>query len=125
MMIDMFDRDRSGQINVQEFSSLFAYINQWKSLFESIDRDRSGFIEESELGQALQQMGYRFSQTFVQNVLNKYDGRTRKLTLDNFIVVSVQIKRLTDSFRSRDGEMRGQASMQYEDFIGLALGAHK
>jgi len=125
MMIDMFDRDRSGQINIQEFSSLFAYINQWKSLFESIDRDRSGFIEESELGQALQQMGYRFSQTFVQNVLNKYDGRTRKLTLDNFIVVSVQIKRLTDSFRSRDREMRGQATMQYEDFIGLALGAHK
>lgn len=125
MMIDMFDRDKSGQINMQEFASLFAYINQWKTLFESIDRDRSGFIEESELGQALQQMGYRFSPNFVQNVLNKYDGRTRKLTLDNFIVVSVQIKRLTDSFRSRDREMRGQATMQYEDFIGLALGAHK
>ena len=45
MMVDMFDRDRSGQINLQEFSSLFTYINQWKSLFESIDRDRSGFIE--------------------------------------------------------------------------------
>ena len=62
--------------------------------------------EHAELTQAFQQMGYRF-------------------TLDNFIVVCVNIKRLTDTFRSRDREMRGQAVMQYEDFIGLALGAHK
>ena len=125
MMVDMFDRDRTGQINIHEFSSLFSCINQWKSLFESIDRDRSGFIEHSELSQAFSQMGYRFTPTFVQNVLAKYDSRTRKLTLDNFIVVCVNIKRLTDSFRARDAEMRGQAVMQYEDFIGLALGAHK
>jgi len=125
MMIDMFDRDKTGQINVQEFSSLFSYINQWKGLFESIDRDRSGFIEQAEFSQALQQMGYRFTPTFVQNLLAKYDSRQKKLTLDNFIVASVNIKRLTDSFRTRDREMRGQATLQYEDFIGLAMGAHK
>jgi len=125
MMIDMFDRDKSGQINVQEFASLFSYINDWKGLFERIDRDRSGFIEQAELNQAFQQMGYRFTPTFIQNLLAKYDSRQRKLTLDNFIVASVNIKRLTDSFRSRDREMRGQATLQYEDFIGLAMGAHK
>merc|ERR1712213_15964 len=125
MMVDMFDRDKTGQINLQEFSSLFNYINQWKSLFESIDRDRSGFIEQAELTQAFNQMGYRFTPTFIQNVLSKYEPRTRRLTLDNFIVVCVNIKRLTDSFRARDAEMRGQAVLQYEDFIGLALGAHK
>lgn len=125
MMVDMFDRDKTGQINLQEFSSLFGYINQWKALFESIDRDRSGYIEHAELTQAFNQMGYRFTPTFIQNVLAKYDARTRRLTLDNFIVVCVNIKRLTDSFRTRDREMRGQAVLQYEDFIGLALGAHK
>jgi len=125
MMIDMFDQDKSGQINVQEFSRLFKYINDWKGLFESIDRDRSGYIEQAELSQAFQQMGYRFSPTFVQNLLAKFDSRTRRLTLDNFIVACVNIKRLTDSFRSRDREMRGQATLAYEDFIGLALGAHK
>jgi len=76
MMIDMFDRDKSGQINMQEFGALFAYINQWKGLFESIDRDRSGFIEQGEFSEALTKMGYRFSPTFVQNLLGKYDQRT-------------------------------------------------
>merc|ERR1712107_718868 len=75
-------------------------------MFEAIDKDRSGFIEEGELTQALTQMGYRFSPTFIQNLLLKYDQKTKRMTLDNFIVASVQIKRLTDSFRSRDREMQ-------------------
>lgn len=37
--------------------------------------------------------------TFHQNLLSKYDQKTKRMTLDNFIVASVQIKRLTDSFR--------------------------
>ena len=67
----------------------------------------------------------RFTPTFAQNLLSKYSPRDRRLTLDNFIVVSVQIKRLTDSFRTRDTAMNGTATMQYEDFVGLALGTHK
>jgi len=125
MMIEMYDTDKSGTINVNEFDKLFACINQWKAMFEGLDRDRSGRLEEGEVNQAFQQMGYRFSPTFVQNLLTKYDPRARRLTLDNFIVASVQIKRLTDSFRTRDREMRGQATMGYEDFVGLAMGAHK
>ena len=50
----MFDLDRSGSINVHEFGSLFKYINDWKGLFERIDRDRSGFIEDGEFRQGKQ-----------------------------------------------------------------------
>merc|ERR1711963_66826 len=124
MMIDMYDKDKTGTINISEFQQLFGSMNQWKAMFESYDKDRSGSIEQAELTQAFQQMGYRFTPTFVQNLLAKYDPRTRRLTLDNFIVACVQIQRLTTSFRNRDREMRGQATLAYEDFVGLALGAH-
>merc|ERR1711970_1586085 len=125
MMIDMFDANKSGTIDVSEFGQLFNFVNQWKGVFQGFDRDRSGSIELQELTQALQQMGYRFSQNFVNNVLARYDPKNRRLTLDNFIVVSFQLKRLTDSFKRRDSEMRGQAVMGYEDFVGLAMGAHQ
>jgi Ca2+-binding EF-hand superfamily protein len=49
----MFDRDRKGTINQQEFGALFNYINQWKATFEAIDRDKSGFIEHTELMQGI------------------------------------------------------------------------
>ena len=125
MMIDLFDANKSGTIDVNEFVQLFNYINQWKGVFEGFDKDRSGSIDLNEFSQALQQMQYSFSQTFVQNILTKYDPKTRRLTLDNFIVVCFSLKRLTDSFKRRDREMRGQAMMGYEDFVGLALGAHQ
>jgi len=125
MMIELYDANMSGTIDVNEFEKLFNYINQWKAMYEALDKDRSGKLDQEEVNQAFQQMGYRFTPTFVQNLLTKYDPKGRKLTLDNFIVASVQVKRLTDSFRTRDREMRGQATMGYEDFVGLAMGAHK
>merc|ERR1712128_379731 len=109
MMIDLFDANKSGTIDVNEFVQLFNYINQWKGIFQGFDKDRSGSIDLNEFSQALQQMGYRFSQTFSQNILTKYDPRTQRLTLDNFMVVCFSLKRLTDSFKRRDREMRGQA----------------
>lgn len=125
MMIDMYDRSGSGTIDFNDFQQLFSSINQWKAVFEGYDTDKSGSIEQAELMQAFQQMGYRFSPVFVQNLLARYDARTRRLTLDNFIVASVQIKRLTDGFRTRDHAMQGQATLQYEDFVGLAMGVHQ
>ena len=65
-------------------------------------------IGDFDMISAFAQMGYRFSPTFTQNLLNKYDPKTKRLTLDNFIVSCVQIKRLTDSFRTRDQEMKGE-----------------
>jgi len=125
MMIEMFDRNLTGTIDIQEFGQLFQYINQMKGMFEGFDKDRTGTIDQGEFTQALQQMQYRFTPTFTQNLVAKYNPRGRRLTLDNFIILSTQIKRLTDSFRTRDREMRGQVTLAYEDFIGLAIGAHK
>merc|ERR1711899_634956 len=49
MMIDMYDKDKKGTINIHEFGGLFSYINKWKATFESVDKDRSGYIEQAEL----------------------------------------------------------------------------
>jgi Ca2+-binding EF-hand superfamily protein len=47
----MFDRDRSGTIELAEFQQLWDYIVQWKGVFDGYDRDRSGYIEHQELSQ--------------------------------------------------------------------------
>ena len=49
LMIGMFDRDRSGTINFQEFGALWKYVQDWQTTFKSYDRDNSGSIDKREL----------------------------------------------------------------------------
>ena len=48
---DMYDKDHTGTIDINEFQALFNNINQWKAVFESYDKDRSGRIDQNELDQ--------------------------------------------------------------------------
>ncbi|XP_076046563.1 programmed cell death protein 6-like [Oratosquilla oratoria] len=121
LMIKMFDSDNSGSINVHEFSQLFGFISQWTNVYRSYDKDNSGTIDEGEMHQALQQMGFRLSPQFTAFGVAKFAPKTRKVTLDNFIVFNVQIRNLTDAFRARDREMKGVITIGYEDFMTTAL----
>lgn len=121
-MISMFDADRSGTIDVFEFEKLFNYINQWLQCFKAYDRDNSGAIEEAELAQAFTQMGFRFSQQFIQFLIAANDPQNRReISVDQFIVLCVKIQRLTDAFRQRDTQQQGMITIGFEDFLGLAL----
>lgn len=53
----MFDKDNSGTINFQEFSSLWKYVTDWQNTFRSYDRDNSGSIDRNELKHALTSFG--------------------------------------------------------------------
>lgn len=121
LMISMFDADRSGTIDVYEFEKLFNYINQWLSCFKAYDRDGSGAIEEAELGQALTQMGFRFSQPFIQFLISVNDPNRREIAVDQFIVLCIKVQRFTDAFRQRDTQQQGIISIGFEDFLGIAL----
>ncbi|CAG9800029.1 unnamed protein product [Chironomus riparius] len=121
LMISMFDADRSGTIDVYEFEKLFNYINQWLSCFKAYDRDSSGAIEEAELGQALSQMGFRFSPQFVTFLIGNNDPNRREIAVDQFIVLCIKIQRFTDAFRQRDQQQQGIISIGFEDFLGIAL----
>nr|CAD7194297.1 unnamed protein product [Timema douglasi] len=124
LMIGMFDEDQTGTINLLEFQLLFNYINQWLGTFKSYDQDGSGHIEEKELSQALQQMGYRFSPDFVTFLIKKSDHENHvKISVDQFIVICVQIQQFTEAFRTRDKELKGVITIDFEDFLKVALNA--
>ena len=120
-MISMFDADRSGTIDVYEFEKLFSYINSWLNCFKAYDRDQSGSIEEAELSQALAQMGFRFSQQFVQFLISVQGTNRTEVSVDQFIVLCVKVQRFTDAFRQRDTSQQGSITIGFEDFLGIAL----
>ncbi|KAJ8919617.1 hypothetical protein NQ315_002239 [Exocentrus adspersus] len=122
LMVGMFDTDRNGTIGLTEFQLLYNYINQWLAVFRNYDRDRSGSIEEGELGHAFQQMGFSFSPEFVRFLITKSDFKNHRcMSVDQFIVACVQIQRYTDAFRARDKEMKGVITLAFEDYLNIAI----
>ncbi|KAJ8722802.1 hypothetical protein PYW07_003982 [Mythimna separata] len=121
LMIGMFDKDRSGHINVEEFEKLYTYINQWLAVFKTYDTDQSGSIEEKELSDALTKMGFRFTPEFVSFLVKRCDSKEGKVSVDNFIVLCVQIQRFTEAFRARDTQQNGTVTIGFEDFLNVAL----
>lgn len=122
LMIGMFDKEKNGTIDLYEFQALYNYINAWLGVFRSFDHDNSGSIQENELSAALTRMGYRLSPEFISFLIKKSDPKGHSsITVDQFIVLCVQIQRFTDAFRVRDTEQAGVINIGFEDFLGVAL----
>lgn len=120
MLIDMFDKDRDGAINLNEFGDLFSYIKEWLNLFKKFDTNRSGNIEEGELNEAFGKMGYRLSNDFFKILLNKFDNESGKIiTIDQFITICILIQNFTEEFKTKDIEKKGAITISYEDYLKI------
>ncbi|XP_045193614.1 programmed cell death protein 6-like isoform X1 [Mercenaria mercenaria] len=122
LMIGMFDRDNSGTINFQEFSSLWKYVTDWQNCFRSYDRDNSGAIDRNELKTALTSFGYRLSDRFYDVLVKKFDRSGRgQVAFDDFIQCAVCMQTLTSAFRQHDTDQDGWVTITYEQFLSLVF----
>ncbi|XP_044140747.1 peflin [Bufo gargarizans] len=124
MMLNMFDKTQSGRIDVFGFSALWTYLQQWKNMFQQFDRDRSGCINQTELHQALSQMGYNLSPQFIQQIMLRFSVKSANpgLQLDRFIQICTQLQSLTEAFREKDTQRTGNVKLSYDDFLTVAVG---
>ncbi|XP_043938750.1 peflin [Protopterus annectens] len=119
MMMNMFDKSKTGKIDVYGFSSLWMFIQQWKNLFQQHDHDKSGSINATELQQALSQMGYNLSPQVAQMLVSQNASRSAYPTiqLDRFIHICTQLQNMTEAFREKDTSMSGNIRISYDDFL--------
>ncbi|KAL2723141.1 peflin [Vespula maculifrons] len=122
LMINMFGHKQNGTIDVVEFQDVFKYINSWIDFLRSIDLDNSGSIQENELNEVLIKMGYKVSPKFVQFLMQKCDpGNCQSMSVDQFIVFCIQLDKFTGAFKARDTDRKGSISIEFEDFLTIAL----
>ncbi|XP_007902455.2 peflin [Callorhinchus milii] len=123
LMINMFDKNKMGKIDVYGFSALWRFLQQWRNMFQQFDRDRSGSINAQELQQALSQMGYNLSPQFTQFLVSRFAQRPTQPTvqLDSFIHICTQLQSTSEAFREKDTSRSGNIRVSYEDFLTLAV----
>ncbi|KAF2253049.1 EF-hand [Trematosphaeria pertusa] len=118
MMIRMFDTDRSGAVNFDEFCGLWGFLSAWRGLFDRFDADRSGSISYSEFSEALVAFGYRLSPQFVRLLYSTYDRRgDNNMSFDLFVQACISLKRMTDVFKKYDDDRDGYITLSFEEFL--------
>jgi len=118
MMIRMFDTDRNGSINFEEFCGLWGFLAAWRNLFDRFDADRSGNISLDEFKEALSAFGYRLSPQFIGLMFKTYDRRGENaMSFDLFVQACIGLKRMTDVFKKYDDDRDGYITLSFEEFL--------
>ncbi|KAF9593872.1 hypothetical protein IFM89_025663 [Coptis chinensis] len=115
-----FTNTNTRKIGPKEFTAVFYSLQNWRSIFERFDRDRSGKIDSSELQQALLSLGFSVSPVILDLLVSKFDksgGRNKAIEYDNFIECCLTVKGLTEKFKEKDTGYTGSATFTYESFM--------
>ncbi|TVU50803.1 hypothetical protein EJB05_02193 [Eragrostis curvula] len=124
LLMYLFTNTNVRKIGPKEFTDVFYSLQNWRSIFERFDRDRSGKIDATELREALLSLGYSVSPTVLELLVSKFDktgGKSRAIEYDNFIECCLTVKGLTEKFKEKDTALSGSATFTYEAFMLTVL----
>ncbi|XP_077218313.1 calcium-binding protein CBP-like [Tasmannia lanceolata] len=124
LLMYLFTNTNTRKIGPKEFTSVFYSLQNWRSIFERFDRDRSGKIDEPELRDALLSLGFSVSPVILDLLVSKYDrsaGKNKAIEYDNFIECCLTVKGLTEKFKEKDIAYSGSATFSYETFMLTVL----
>ncbi|KAF3508015.1 hypothetical protein F2Q69_00000167 [Brassica cretica] len=124
LLIYLFTNTNAMKIGPKEFTALFYSLQNWRSIFERSDKDRSGRIDVNELRDALLSLGFSVSPVILDLLVSKFDksgGKNRAIEYDNFIECCLTVKGLTEKFKEKDTGYSGSATFTYESFMLTVL----
>ncbi|CAN8297975.1 unnamed protein product [Cochlearia groenlandica] len=124
LLMYLFTNTNAMKIGPKEFTSLFYSLQNWRSIFERSDKDRSGRIDVNELRDALLSLGFSVPPVILDLLVSKFDksgGRNRAIEYDNFIECCLTVKGLTEKFKEKDTGYSGSATFTYETFMLTVL----
>ncbi|CAH8379479.1 unnamed protein product [Eruca vesicaria subsp. sativa] len=124
LLMYLFTNSNAMKIGPKEFTALFYSLQNWRSIFERSDKDRSGRIDISELRDALLSLGFSVSPVILDLLVSKFDksgGKNRAIEYDNFIECCLTVKGLTEKFKEKDTGYSGSATFTYESFMLTVL----
>ncbi|KAK9380348.1 uncharacterized protein V2V93DRAFT_370429 [Kockiozyma suomiensis] len=118
LMFQMFDSDRSGTINVQEFERLWDYLSKWQERFKEFDLDHTFTISLQEFDLALKAFGYNLTPEFTKFIFQSFVKRDNDfMTFDLFVQSCVMLLHLSANFNKYGPDSSGTVRINFEQFM--------
>ncbi|XP_020094516.1 peflin-like isoform X3 [Ananas comosus] len=116
-MIRMYDFDRNGTMNFEEFVALNKYLLKVQNVFSALQRDR-GFLNLDEVYEALVKLGFSLDSPAFYTVCESFDkNKMGMIRLDEFISLCIFIQSARNLFNSFDTSKQGRVTLDFNQFV--------
>jgi len=120
-LIQVFDEDRNGAIDFNEYASMHRFISQMKQAFNAADKDHSGRIESNEIFQALSAAGFGYvSMNSVKELTTKFDKTRKGLDWNEFLLMAACIAHVRSVFQWNDKNNTGVINLNIDQLTQIA-----
>jgi len=125
-LIAIFDKDRSGSISFNEYTTLHAFLNSLLAQFQQSERKTPGGMAITDVPAALQAAGFtggfNITASGASNVAKRFDTQKRgQLTWEDFLLLSAHLGLLRSVFEWSDTDKDGKVTFDFEAFTYATL----
>jgi len=120
-LVQVFDKDRSGNIDFIEYASMHKFISHMRQAFVGADADRSGRIDAREIHQALANAGFNYlSMGSILELLHKFDRTRMGLDWREFLLMVSHIALVRSVYEWNDKQKRGFITLTEDQFTQVS-----
>lgn len=118
-LVKVFDRDRSGGIDFQEYATLHKFITSMQDVFARTDTDRNGTLDAREIHGALAQSGFQLSFQAVSALFQRHAKGQFGIHFPAFLSLAADIALMKSQFEWRDTAKQGRITVTLDDLLCL------
>jgi len=121
-LMKVFDKDNSGQIDFQEFATLYQFVTSMTNAFMQADADRSGFLDAREIWTAVSAAGFTVGLPTIQEICAGYpvNGPPGSgIAVEQFISICARLAAVRSIFEWNDRAKTGKVSFTYEQLAQI------
>ncbi|XP_054787656.1 uncharacterized protein LOC129293621 isoform X2 [Prosopis cineraria] len=116
-MIRMYDFDRNGTMNFEEFVALNKFLLKVQHAFSDLERGR-GFLVPEDVHEALVKVGFMLDSPAFYTVCESFDqSKNGRFRLDDFISLCIFVQSARNLFNSFDTAKQGRVTLDFNQFV--------
>ncbi|XP_034019871.1 calpain-1 catalytic subunit isoform X2 [Thalassophryne amazonica] len=120
-MINLMDKDGSGQLGLTEFHVLWEKIKRYLTIFRNFDLDKSGTMSSYEMRMALESAGFKLTNHLFQLIILRYTEADMAVDFDNFVTCLVRLETMFKTFQDMDTDKDGVISVGFSQWLMLTM----
>ncbi|XP_072266400.1 calpain-2 catalytic subunit-like [Pyxicephalus adspersus] len=120
-IVDLLDSDGSGKLGLKEFNILWSKLQKYQKIYRSIDVDRSGTMNTTEMRKALEAAGFKLNSQIHQLLVARFADEDFSIDFDNFVRCLIRLETMFKLFKQMDTDNSGVVPLSLDSWMTFTV----